>query len=105
LTARKTASSKLEASSNERLLNVVRDDSVNLIIHDDNAPANITCDIFSRMYDVRDSHVSSVNIHSDTGVTGKTTGNVAKKQRRNACEGDAMVLWHFFASLRRCVFA
>ena len=57
---------------NEGLLNVVRDDSAKLIIHDDTNPANIAGDIFWRMYDVRDSHVSIVNIRSNTGVMDAT---------------------------------
>ena len=57
---------------NEGLLNVVRDDSAKLIIHDDTNPANIAGDIFWRMYDVRDSHVSIVNIRSNNGVMDAT---------------------------------
>ena len=48
---------------------VVRDESAKLIIHEDTDKANIAGDIFWRIYDVRDSHVSSVNIRSsDTGI-------------------------------------
>jgi hypothetical protein len=54
---------------NEGLLNVVRDDSGKLIIHDDTNPANIAGDIFWRRYDVRESHLSSVNIRSNIGVS------------------------------------
>lgn len=53
----------------EALLNVVRDESAKLIIHDDMNPANIAGDIFWRIYDVTDSHISSVNIRSKIGVT------------------------------------
>jgi hypothetical protein len=53
---------------NEGLLNVVRDESAKLIIQDDTNPANIAGDIFWRMYDIRDSHVSIVNIRSNNGV-------------------------------------
>ena len=54
---------------NEGLLAVVRDDSAKLIIHDDTNPANVAGDIFWRLYDVTDSHISSVNIRSKIGVT------------------------------------
>lgn len=54
---------------NEGLLNVVRDESAKLIIHDDTNPANIAGDIFWRIYDVTASHISSVNIRSKIGVT------------------------------------
>ena len=53
----------------EGLLAVVRDDSAKLIIHDDTDPANVAGDIFWRIYDVTDSHISSVNIRSKIGVT------------------------------------
>ncbi len=53
---------------NEGLLAVVRDDSAKLIIHDDTNPANIAGNIFWRLYDVTDSHVSTVNIRSNNGV-------------------------------------
>lgn len=52
----------------EGLRNVVRDDSAKLIIHDDTNPANIAGDIFWRIYELRDSHVSIVNIRSNKGV-------------------------------------
>ncbi|MBS0260797.1 MAG: hypothetical protein JSS02_02475 [Planctomycetes bacterium] len=54
---------------NEGLLAVVRDDTAKLIIHDDTNPANIAGNIFWRIYDVTDSHISSVNIRSKIGVT------------------------------------
>lgn len=54
---------------NEALLAVVRDDTAKLIIHEDTNPANIGGDIFWRIYDVTDSHISSVNIRSKIGVT------------------------------------
>jgi hypothetical protein len=54
---------------NEALLAVVMDDTAKLIIHDDTNPANIAGDIFWRIYDVKDSHISSVNIRSRIGVT------------------------------------
>lgn len=57
---------------NEGLLAVVRDDTAKLIIHDDTNPANIAGDIFWRIYDVKDSHISSVNIRSRIGVTDAT---------------------------------
>jgi hypothetical protein len=44
-------------------------------------------------------------IQGDGEVPVPLFRKVAKKERRNACEGDAMVLWYFFASLRLCVFA
>lgn len=53
----------------EGLLAVVRDDTAKLIIQDDTDPANIAGDIFWRRYDVRESHISSVNIRSNIGVT------------------------------------
>ena len=57
---------------NEGLLTVVRDDTAKLIIHDGINPANIAGDIFWRIYDVKDSHISSVNIRSKIGVTDAT---------------------------------
>lgn len=53
----------------EGLLAVLRDESARLTIQDDTATSNIAADIFWRIYDVRDSHVSSVNIRSKVGVT------------------------------------
>lgn len=46
----------------EGLLAVVKDESARLTIHDDTKPANISADIFWRIYDLRDSHISSANI-------------------------------------------
>jgi hypothetical protein len=57
---------------NDGLLAVVRDHTAKLIIHDDTNPANIAGDIFWRIYDVKDSHISSVNIRSRIGVTDAT---------------------------------
>ena len=54
---------------NEGLLAVVRDDTAKLIIHDDTNPANISADIFWRICDENDSHIRSVNIRSNIGVT------------------------------------
>lgn len=59
---------------NEGLLNVVQDDSAKLIIHDDNDPANIAGDIFWRIYDLREPHISSVNIRSNIGVSDAEIG-------------------------------
>ena len=53
----------------EGLLAVVRDDSAKLIIHDDTNPANIVADIFWRINDVVVSHIRTVNILSNIGVT------------------------------------
>lgn len=57
---------------NEGLLAVFRDDTAKLIIHDDINPAIIAGDIFWRIYDVKDSHISSVNIRSKIGATDAT---------------------------------
>jgi hypothetical protein len=54
---------------NEGLLNVLRDESARLTIQGDTDSSNIAADIFWRIYDVRDSHISSVNIRSNIGVT------------------------------------
>lgn len=54
---------------NEGLLAVVRDDTAKLIIHDDTNPANIVADLFWRINDVAVSHIRTVNILSNTGVT------------------------------------
>jgi hypothetical protein len=53
----------------EGLLAVVRDESARLAIHGDTDAANVAGDIFWRIYDVKHSHVSIVNIRSNTGVT------------------------------------
>lgn len=53
----------------EGFLAVVRDDCAKLIIHDDTDSSNISADIFWRIYDVKNSHISSVNIQSNTGVS------------------------------------
>lgn len=53
----------------EALLAVVRDESARFTIQGDTESSNIAGDIFWRIYDVRDSHISSVNIQSNTGVT------------------------------------
>ncbi|MFO1043262.1 MAG: hypothetical protein U0941_15825 [Planctomycetaceae bacterium] len=54
---------------NEGLLAVVRDDTAKLIIHDDTNPASIAGDIFWRINDVAVSHIRTVNILSNIGVT------------------------------------
>lgn len=54
---------------NEGLLAVVRDDTAKLIIHDETDSSNIAADIFWRINDVKDSHISSVNIRCKIGVT------------------------------------
>jgi hypothetical protein len=54
---------------NEGLPAVVRDQSARLTIHDDINPANIVADIFWRINDVANSHIRSVNIRSNIGVT------------------------------------
>lgn len=54
---------------NGGLLNVVRDESATLTIHDDTGPANIAGDILWRKYDVTVSHIRSVSIRSNIGVT------------------------------------
>lgn len=56
-------------SYNEGLHDVVRDESATLRIHEDTDSANIHGDIFWRIYDVAVSHVRSVNILSNIGVT------------------------------------
>lgn len=56
----------------EGLLAVVRDESGRLTIQGDTDSSNISADIFWRIYDVKDSHVSSVNIRSKIGVTDAT---------------------------------
>ena len=57
---------------NEGLLAVVKDESARLTIQGDTDSSNISADIFWRIYDVKDSHVSSVNIRSKIGVTDAT---------------------------------
>lgn len=54
---------------NEGLLAVVRDESARLTIQGDTESSNIAADIFWRIYDVKDSHIISVNIRSKIGVT------------------------------------
>lgn len=56
----------------EGLLAVVRDESGRLTIQGDTDLSNISADIFWRIYDVKDSHVSSMNIRSKIGVTDAT---------------------------------
>lgn len=53
----------------EGLLTVVQNESARLTIHGDTDAANIAGDIFWRIYDVKHSHVSIVNIRSNMGVT------------------------------------
>lgn len=53
----------------EDLHDVVRDESATLRILDDTNSSNIPADIFWRIFDVTDSHISSVNIRSNIGVT------------------------------------
>lgn len=53
----------------EGLLDVVRDETARLTIHDNSDSANTAGDIFWRIYDEPDSHISSVNIQSRAGIT------------------------------------
>ncbi len=53
---------------NEGLLTVVRDERARLTIQGDTDSSNIAADIFWRIYDVKDSHISSLNIRSKMGV-------------------------------------
>jgi hypothetical protein len=54
---------------NEGLHDVVRGESATLRIHDDTDSSNIPADIFWRINDVAASHIRSVNIRSNIGVT------------------------------------